>query len=132
MTNPIGRSPYQKIGGEAGVRNLVNAFYDLVENDPLGQPLLVMHNKGHGIAHARDAQFEFLSGFLGGPPLNFGHHRNSNVRTIHAHLEIGTVERDAWLVCINKALHQIQAEPETHILLMNHFSRIAEVLRTGP
>ena len=132
MANPIGSSPHQKIGGEAGVRNLVNAFCDLVENDPLGQPLLIMHNRGHGIAHARDAQFEYLSGFLGGPPLYFEHHRNSNVRTIHANLEIGTLERDVWLACIDKALNHIHAEPETHVLLMNHFSRIAEVLRTGP
>jgi hemoglobin len=125
-------SPYQKIGGEAGVRNLVKAFYDLVEKDPLGQPLLIMHNRGHSVAYARDAQFEFLSGFLGGPQLYFEHHRNSNVRTIHAHLKIGTLERDAWLACMDKALHHINVEPDIRALLMNHFSRIAEALRTGP
>ncbi len=130
MPQPNNTSPYQLLGGELGVQNLVKAFYDLVECDLVGKPLLVMHNRGHGIAHAREAQFEFLSGFLGGPQLYFEHHRNSNVRTIHAHLEIGTLERDAWLACMNKALRQIEAEPQTEFLLMKHFSRIAEALRT--
>ena len=76
--------------------------------------------------------FEFLSGFLGGPQLYFERHRNSNVKSIHAHLEIGSLERDAWLACMNKALIEIQAKPETHQNLMTHFSRIAEALRTMP
>ena len=59
------KSPYQLIGGEAGVEQLVKTFYDIVESDPMGESLMAMHNRGHGIAHAREAQFEFLSGFLG-------------------------------------------------------------------
>lgn len=130
MTQPMSSSLYKMIGGESGVKNLVKAFYDLVENDPIGLPLLAMHNMGHGIAHARDAQFEFLSGFLGGPQLYFEHYRNSNVKTIHAHLKIGAVERDAWLSCMDKALHEIRADSETCGHLMRHFSRVAEALLT--
>lgn len=94
MEKPTKTTLYEMIGGESGVRNLVKVFYDFVESDPAGSPLLVMHNSGHGIAHAREAQFEFLSGFLGGPQLYFEHYRHSNVRTAHAHLKIGFVERD--------------------------------------
>jgi hemoglobin len=118
------------IGGESGVRNLVKVFYDVIENDPVGVPLLAMHNKGHGVAHAREAQFEFLSGFLGGPQLYTERHHHSNVKMIHAHLPIGMLERDAWLTCMEKALHDIDADIETRVFLMKHFSRVAEVLRT--
>lgn len=124
------KSPYQMIGGEAGVEQLVKTFYDIVESDPKGAPLMAMHNQGHGLAHAREAQFEFLSGFLGGPQLYLERHHHSNVRRMHAHLTIGTAERDAWLNCMDKALKAVIAEPEVRSLLMGHFSRVAEALRT--
>ena len=94
------KSPYQLIGGEVAVARLVKTFYDIVESDPAGASLMAMHNQGHGLAHAREAQFEFLSGFLGGPQLYLERHRHSNVRLMHAHLAIGTVERDSWLTCM--------------------------------
>ncbi len=124
------KSPYQMIGGEAGVEQLVKAFYDIVESDPAGALLMAMHNQGHGLAHAREAQFEFLSGFLGGPQLYLERHRHSNVRRMHAHLAIGTAERDSWLTCMDRALDAVAAEPEVRSLLMSHFSRVAEALRT--
>ena len=123
-------SPYRMIGGEAGVEQLVNTFYDIVASDPAGVSLVAKHNQGHGLAHAREAQFEFLSGFLGGPQLYLERHRHSNVRKMHAHLSIGTAERDSWLVCMEKALTAVNADPETHHLLMSHFRRVAEALRT--
>jgi hemoglobin len=130
MTDLNRASPYQRIGGEAGVHRLVNLFYDIVENDPVGAPLMIMHNRGHGIAHAREAQFEFLSGFLGGPQLYAEHHGHSNVHKMHEHLAIGVTERDAWIACMEKALHALAAEPGIRKLLMQHFSRVAEALRT--
>ncbi len=130
MTKPIRKSPYQMIGGEAGVEQLVKTFYDIVESDPMGASLMAMHNQGHGLAHAREALFEFLSGFLGGPQLYLERHRHSNVRVMHAHLAIGAAERDSWLNCMDRALTGVNADPETHRLLMKHFSRVAEALRT--
>ncbi len=124
------KSPYQMIGGEAGVRQLVETFYDIVESDPAGALLMTMHNRGHGLAHAREAQFEFLSGFLGGPQLYLERHRHSNVRRMHAHLSIGPAERDTWLTCMDRALFTVNADPETHLLLMGHFGRVAEALRS--
>ena len=124
------KSPYQLINGEAGVEQLVKTFYDIVESDPAGASLMARHNQGHGLAHAREAQFEFLSGFLGGPQLYLERHRHSNVRLMHAHLAIGTAERDSWLICMDRALTTVVADPEVRHLLMGHFSRVAEALRT--
>ena len=61
-------SPYSLIGSEAGVERLVKTFYDLVGTEPEGAPLLGMHNMGHGLAHAREAQFAFLSALYVGFP----------------------------------------------------------------
>lgn len=130
MAESVRKSPYQMIGGGTGVERLVKTFYDIVESDPAGASLMAMHNRGHGLAHAREAQFEFLSGFLGGPQLYLERHRHSNVRLMHAHLSIGAAERDSWLICMEKALTEINTSPETRHLLMSHFSRVAEALRT--
>lgn len=129
MAELMRRLPYQLIGGEAGVEQLVKTFYDIVESDPAGASLMAMHSRGHGLSHAREAQFEFLSGFLGGPQLYLEHHHHSNVRRMHAHLAIGTAERDSWLVCMDKALSAVVANPDTRGLLMSHFRRVAEALR---
>lgn len=129
MADSPRKTPYQMIGGEAGIERLVKVFYDLVECDPAGAALMVLHNRGHGLAHARQAQFEFLSGFLGGPQLYMEHHGHMNVRQIHAHLEIGAVERDSWLTCMDKALTAAGTNAESHDLLMRHFIRVAEALR---
>jgi len=127
---PARTSPYQMMGGEAGVEQLVKTFYDIVESDPAGAPLMAMHSRGHGLAHAREAQFEFLSGFLGGPQLYLERHRHANVKQMHAHLNIGMIERDSWLTCMDRALTAVKTDAETHRLLMGHFRRVAEALRT--
>ena len=126
-----GQSPYERLGGEAGVRNLVKVFYDLVESRPEGEPLRVMHNEGNGLGHVRDTQFMFLSGFLGGPQLYVEQFRHANVRQMHAHLAIGEVEAKSWLACMDMAL-QLTADEDTHRLLMAHFTRVANALRNKP
>jgi hemoglobin len=122
------QTPYERIGGEAGVRQLVRTFYDLVEAEPEGAPLRIMHNEGNGLAHAREAQFMFLSGFLGGPQLYVEQFRHSNVKQMHAHLAIGEVEAQSWLSCMAKALERTTDE-DTAAALMQTFTRVAQALK---
>jgi hemoglobin len=126
-------TPYDRIGGAAGVRRLVETFYDLVETMPEGAPLRIMHNEGNGIAHAREAQFMFLSGFLGGPQLYVEQFHHSNVRKMHEHLAIGPIEAESWLLCMDRALQKTTDE-ESRRLLMQTFTRVASALinRPGP
>ena len=114
------QSPYQRLGGEAGVRRLVNTFYDLVESQPEGRPLRVMHNEGSGLAHVRDTQFMFLSGFLGGPQLYVEQFHHANVRQMHAHLAIGEEEAQSWLACMDMALEKTAAKQVS--FADNHFA----------
>lgn len=122
------QSAYTRLGGAEGVHRLVNAFYDLVETDPVGAPLMELHNIGNGLAHARQAQFEFMSGFLGGPQLYVERHGHSNVRKMHEHLQMNTAQSDAWVQCMDKALQQHGVDAQTHAQLMAHFQRIATML----
>jgi hemoglobin len=94
---------YQALGGEAGLRALVDRFYDLMELEPAYAVIRKLHPTP--IDRSRDKLYWFLSGWLGGPPLyeqRFGHPR---LRARHLPYAIGNAERDAWMACMKQALH---------------------------
>ncbi len=124
----VSGTPYQRLGGAEAVRALTERFYDLVESEPVAEPLRRLHLKGHGLAHARQAQFQFLSGFLGGPHLYFEQHHHADVRAMHSHVSIDTVARDAWLACMDMAIAQQQVAPDLAERLMASFQRVADRL----
>ena len=118
-------SPYQQIGGAPAVESLVNRFYDLVEAEAEAAPLRALHALGHGLAHARQAQFLFLTGFLGGPHLYHEQNGHADVLRMHAHLPIDAKARDAWLSCMQQALRMENLPDEVAERLMMSFTRIA-------
>ncbi|MBB1489948.1 MULTISPECIES: cyanoglobin [unclassified Paracoccus (in: a-proteobacteria)] len=97
-------SVYDEIGGATALRALVGRFYDLVETDPRGAVMLGQHLRGHGIAHVREEQFAFLSGFLGGPRLFAERHGHMNLRELHDHLPIRPQEAEDWLALMDQAI----------------------------
>ena len=120
-------SLYEMLGGETGVRSLVNRFYDLIDSAPEAQNIRRLHAKS--LNQSREKLFMFLSGWSGGPQLyiqRFGHPR---LRMRHMPFPIGTVERDEWLWCMNKALDQSQLDPGVVEYLKNHFKEAADFLR---
>ena len=123
---------YQQMGGEPAVRQLVEVFYDIVEQEPTGAPLYLLHLRGHGVAHSRLEQFYFLSAFLGGPKLYVERHGHSDVRQMRAHVVIGQVARDAWLTCMEMAIDRVGLGAEIKTPLMKHFTRVADMLINQP
>jgi hemoglobin len=92
------------IGGEVQLRQLVETFYDLVEILPEGESLRKLHLRGHGLAHVREEQFNFLSGFLGGRRYYEEKHGHMDVRRMHAHIPISVQDAEDWLSCMDQAL----------------------------
>ncbi len=121
-------SLYDLVGGEYGVLNLVKVFYDIVETENSAHQLLLLHLRGNGLAHSRVEQFNFLSGFLGGPKLYVEKHDHSNVRTMHEHVEINAESKDIWLTCMSAAIDQIGLDASTKSKLMRNFTMVAERL----
>jgi hemoglobin len=120
---------YEQMGGEEPLRRLVDHFYDIVETHPDGEPVHRLHLQGFGVAHLRQAQFEFLSGFLGGPRYYVERMGHSNVRQMHAHLAIGPAEVRSWLRCMARAVEKAGIPADAGARLMQHFTRVAEALR---
>ncbi|MFK7838359.1 MAG: group II truncated hemoglobin [Sulfitobacter sp.] len=96
-----------QIGGEEGLRELVEHFYDLVETAPEAQRLLDLHMDGHGLAHTREEQFNFMSGFMGGRQYYLEKHRHMNVREIHAHVPIFPQDAGLWLSVMDRTLQDL-------------------------
>lgn len=100
-------SALEQMGGEPALRALVERFYDLVESLPEAAQLRRLHMDGHGFAHTRVEQFDFMSGFLGGRAYYMEKHRHMNVKDIHAHVPIKLSDAEAWLAVMDQALEQL-------------------------
>lgn len=120
---------YDRVGGEAGIRALVETFYDIIEKEPEGQVLHLLHMRGQGVAHSRIEQFNFLSGFLGGPQLYVEKYGHSDVREMHEHVEIDAEARDTWLKCMGIAIDRVGLNVEVKAALMAHFEPVAAKLK---
>ena len=96
-------TPYERLGGEQGVRRLVDRFYDLMDTLPEAKIIRDLHPKE--LTGSRDKLFKFLSGWLGGPPLYMQEYGHPRLRARHLPFAIGSAERDAWLLCMERALN---------------------------
>ena len=85
-------TPYEALGGEAKVRELVTRFYDLMELDPAYSRLRTVH--GSSLESAREKLYQFLSGWLGGPPLYTDKYGHPMLRAHHLPFAIGDLERE--------------------------------------
>jgi hemoglobin len=102
---PDAVTPFELIGGEARVRELVDRFYDLMDLEPGYAELRAAH--GATLADARHKLFWFLCGWLGGPNHyieRFGHPR---LRMRHMPFSIGIKERDQWVACMHQAMTEV-------------------------
>lgn len=123
----ISNPHYQLLGGEQGIRKLVGRFYELMDELPEARELRALHPAD--LSNAQERLFMFLSGWLGGPSLyeaRFGHPR---LRQKHMSFPIGEAERDAWMLCMTRALEEIVAEPSLRLQLTQSFFKTADFLR---
>jgi len=100
-----GPTPFVHLGGEPGVRALVDRFYDLMDLEPAYARLRPLHPTT--LDGSRDKLYWFLCGWLGGPDLyvqRFGHPR---LRARHLPFTIGIAERDQWLACMGQAMAEL-------------------------
>lgn len=93
---------FQAAGKEPGIRKLVDEFYDVMDTIPEAKIIRAMHPDD--LTVSRDKLARFLCGWLGGPKLFRQKYGPIRIPKAHSHLAIGPAERDAWLLCMKKAL----------------------------
>ena len=125
--NPAPATPYELLGGEAAVRQLANRFYDFMDELPEAAGLRAMH--GPDLGPMRAKLFEFMSGWLGGPPLYFQRADAKCFGAAHRPFPIDAAARDQWMLCITRALDELDITADLRQLLDNAFTRTTEALR---
>lgn len=120
-------TPYEQLGGDAGIRKIVDRFYDLMDSAPEAQLVRALH--ATSLRSSRDKLHLFLTGWTGGPPVyveKFGHPR---LRMRHFPFSIGLQARDEWLWCMDRALDEHEMPSELREDLRRKLHSLADHMR---
>ena len=117
-------SLYESLGGSAAVRRLTDAFYDEMDTAPEAQTIRAMHARD--LTSARQKLFEFLSGWLGGPPLYVEKYGHPRLRRRHFPFAIDRAAAEAWMACMDHALRQTVEDPLLRGQLRGALAGLAE------
>ncbi|MDD4882384.1 MAG: group II truncated hemoglobin [Gallionellaceae bacterium] len=118
---------YERIGGEAKIRSLVDAFYRHMDELPEAYGVRKMH--AEDLSGSRQKLFDFLSGWMGGPQLFVEKHGQPMLRRRHLHFTIGDTERDQWLMCMKMALTDVIESEPLRDELYTAFVKVADHMR---
>ena len=122
-------SHYDQFGGEAGIRALVDRFYNLMDSAPEAANVRALH--AASLKSSRQKLSLFLTGWSGGPPVyveKFGHPR---LRARHLPFSIGPRERDEWLWCMNRALDEHEMNEDFRTFIRQRMHEIADHMRNA-
>lgn len=124
------QTPYTLLGGEKGLKDVVARFYALMDTSPDFARLRRLH--APDLSYARTMLFEFLSGWLGGPPLYFQRPERRCVMSAHRRFPIGVQEVGEWLSCMQRALDESGADKALSARVGVALARLAEGMRNRP
>jgi len=123
-------SQYDRLGGEIGVRQLVDRFYDLMDSKQETIDIRAMHAKSLRVSPEK--LFLFLSGWLGGPSLYIEKYGHPRLRQRHLPFRITSSERDQWLLCMNQALEEQITDSLFLQTLQSSFFNVANHMCNAP
>ncbi|EGL65588.1 hypothetical protein AGRO_1703 [Agrobacterium sp. ATCC 31749] len=95
---------YEAIGGDATVRALTRRFYELMATLPEAARCRAIHPADLSGSEAKF--YDYLTGYLGGPPVYVEKHGHPMLRRRHFVAPIGPAERDEWLLCFRRAMDE--------------------------
>ena len=122
-----GEASFQAAGGEAGIRDLVDRFFDLMEERPDAARIRKMHPSD--LEGSRDKLARFLCGWLGGPKRYSEKYGPIKLPMAHARFPIEAAERDAWINCMRAALQDAPMDASFKKYLIRELQVPAERIR---
>ena len=118
---------FERIGGEQAIQQLVKQFYDIMQASDQAKEILALHPKD--LTGARTKLYEFLVGWMGGPPIYIEKYGHPRLRMRHIHVAIGEQERDQWMYCINQAMQDLAIDSALQQELQQAFYKVADFMR---
>ncbi len=123
MADPETTTLYDAIGGDPTVAALTTRFYELMDTLPEAALCRALHPAD--LSGSREKFYEYLTGWLGGPPLYTDKRGHPMLRRRHFGASIGAVERDEWLLCFRQALEETVAHPKLREIILEPITRLA-------
>ena len=114
---------YDAVGGDRPFYDLVDAFYQGVETDPILRPLYPSD-----LTHAKEHLALFFIQRFGGHAAYGDQRGHPRLRMRHVPFRIGPAERDAWLRCMFDALDATPVFAPYDAVLRRYFTESAEFL----
>ncbi|SDA93301.1 hemoglobin [Sinorhizobium sp. NFACC03] len=114
---------YEAIGGDPTVRALTRRFYELMDTLPEAARCRAVHPPD--VSGSEEKFYEYLTGWLGGPPIYVEKRGHPMLRRRHFVAEIGPEERDEWLLCFTRALEEAIAHPKLRQIILDPITRLA-------
>ena len=128
--NAPARPPYELLGGDTGIRQLVDRFYDLMDSAPEAATVRALH--AASLKASRDKLYLYLSYWTGGPPTYVEQRGHPRLRARHLPFTISSRERDEWLWCMDRALDDHEMPPSLREELRERLHALADHMRNQP
>ncbi|RKH32544.1 cyanoglobin [Corallococcus praedator] len=123
-------TPFTRMGGEAAVHALAEAFYDVMDaEEPALAHVHELDAEGKVNRGTRGRFGMFLVGWLGGPQHYSATHGHPRLRMRHGHVPVDLSMRDAWLRCMHKAMDRQGVTGGLRRFLDDRFAHTANFLR---
>jgi hemoglobin len=123
-------SHFTELGAEPAVTRLVERFYHYMDTLPEAAIIRAMHPLA--LDEVRAVLSRYFVEWLGGPPLYSAERGHPRLRMRHARFAIGTEERDAWMMCMRRALLDTVPAPALRETLERKLFELADMLRNLP
>ncbi|WP_192814382.1 globin domain-containing protein [Rhizobium sp. PDO1-076] len=114
---------YEAIGGDETVKALCRRFYELMDTLPEAARCRAVHPPD--LSGSEEKFYDYLTGYLGGPPIYMEKRGHPMLRRRHFVAEIGPVERDEWLLCFRRAMDETIANEKLRDIIWEPVVRLA-------
>lgn len=114
---------YEAIGGDETVKALAKRFYELMDSLPEAKVCRDIHPPS---LEGSEAKFyDYLTGYLGGPPVYVEKYGHPMLRRRHFVAPIGPEERDGWILCFKQAMEDTIENPKLREIIWPPIERLA-------
>ncbi len=124
---------FERLGGEAKVREISGRFYDAMDaHEPALAALHRLDEAGKVHPEAREKFALFFIGWLGGPQTYVAQHGHPRLRMRHAGVLVSPEMRDAWMRAMTRALGESGVEGDLRTFMEEKLGDVATMLRNTP
>lgn len=124
---PLTNEPtvFERLGGEPGLRRLVDRFYDLMDGDPAFAALRAIH--ADDLTPMRGSLTDFLMAWMGGPRDWFDQRPGACIVSAHGRLPgIDRETGEQWIACMARAADPLRArDPDFAAAMLDALSQMS-------